>query len=339
MTGLADGDPKGFFTISMILLYIRGEISETGRTEGGAKMPLEYVQQVESLRELSIVWEEHIVWYNAVLRAAMYPDLGEQGRIIQKPESLIPWITKARETKNLEQAALDHIHKAYNDLYLAGDQLLFEAATDQKPGAALFDSFTSLFEIFSSQLGHLEKNYVMEGSGLDPVTGLRSKTVLQSDMERELERFSRQGTQFTLAIARIDDYEKILESYGREKTRDYIKLVAEKVQKSLRSFDDAYSYKPDTFVLSLKQSDINGGIRALERLRAELEAENIILDIGGEKVPLTMSCCIAEPMPGDEVEQLLANLDEDLNTAERRPDSVLQYQEMSPLQRYVQNTE
>ena len=157
-----------------------------------------------------------------------------------------------------------------------------------------------------------------------------------SDYEREMSRLRRQGKGFCLAIARIDNFSEIEQHYPDEQSRPLVKLVSDLIKLSIRSFDDAYHMGRGEFVLCLKQTSVSGGFSALERLRRELEVQDIMLDLGTRQMEMSMSCCIAEPVDGDDVHDLLDYLRKDLESTGKRTDRVLEYFELSPLQRYVQ---
>jgi hypothetical protein len=76
----------------------------------------------------------------------------------------------------------------------------------------------------------------------------------------------------------------------------------------------------------------------LERLKAELEKQNIEFDIASDTKKLSMSCCISEPLEYDLVDQLLDNLRKELLSSDRRSDRIFEYYEVSPLQKYAQGT-
>lgn len=298
-------------------------------------MPLDYDLDTK-LKALLPVREEHTEWYSAIIRKVFYPETLPEGHSVKRPESFLYWLKEAGDSGLIGKTTIVRLKKLHDDLHACGDQFLTAAASGKKPPALSFDKLTMTFEEFLNQLGRLEIDCLMENSGLDPLTTLRSKSVLIKDLERELERLARQGKPFTIAMVRIDDYDKIMASQGEGRARGHVKLVSELIKSSVRSFDDAYASGDDEFVLSLKQSDIPGGVKALERLRALLEERRVIVEIDGKAAPLSLSCCIAEPLPGDKVEDLLDGLRRDLRESTKEAGQVLQYYEMSPLQRYVQ---
>lgn len=301
-------------------------------------MPLNYDVDT-SLKALSPVREEHTEWYSNVMRKAFYPETLEADYTVKKPEAFLYWLREAGDTDLISKTTIARMKKIHDDLHAAGDQFIAASVVGNKPPALLFNKLTMLFEEFINHLSRLELDCMLENSGLDPLTGLRSKSVMIKDLERELERLARHGKPFIIAMTRIDDFEKIVASQGEAHARGYLKLVADLIKNSLRSFDDAYASGRDEFVLCLKQSDIPGGVKALERLRTLLEERDVVVKLDGNEIPLTLSCCIAEPVAGDLVEDLLAGLRKDLKEAQKDAGQVLQYYEMSPLQRYVQGSE
>ena len=78
-------------------------------------------------------------------------------------------------------------------------------------------------------------------------------------------------------------------------------VVGRLIRKCIRSFDDGYRSDTNEFVMCLKHSVASGGTAAVNRLSSYLEEESFLfeLDVDGEKkrYTLTMSYCVAEPVP------------------------------------------
>lgn len=179
-------------------------------------------------------------------------------------------------------------------------------------------------------------------TGLDVSTGLRSKKAMVIDLEREMERRARRGKPFCLALARIDNYEHIQELVSEERHREIVFAVARLIKKCIRSFDDAYRSGDGEFIMCLKHSDMGGGAAATTRLRRFLEEEQIMIqDEKGRSFPLTMSSCVAEPLPGNSLDELMANMRNDLLrfNNEAPGNATLEYFEQSSLSRYIQDIE
>lgn len=301
-------------------------------------MPVEY-SKTEHWNALLPVLEEHTQWFNDLIEYLFYQgDEGNSITSVTKPTSFAQWVVYANNSDQVQGEIIEKSTMLHADLFEKSDVLVATVRqTHAKPSHSDFKNFVTIFEEFMAYIRRLEKDFMIEGSGVDTFTGLRSKKMLKSDVKREMERLARQGKNFCIALGRIDNFDFIRNNASQSEVDGYIKLVAGLIKLSIRSFDDAYYMGGDEFALCLKQADVSGGIAALERLRRELERQNIVMDPGdGMQKPLSMSCCIAEPVESDDVDELISNLKADLeNSEEDLTDTVLRYRELSPLQRYV----
>jgi diguanylate cyclase (GGDEF)-like protein len=258
------------------------------------------------------------------------------------PESLRLRLSDAIEDrKPIPDEFAQRLTKLENDLGAKAEEILRAVKnTTEKPSFIAFDALSVLFEEFTHNIRRLQQDLLRENSGLDPMTGLRNTASLDVDLHREMERLARQGRPFSLALVRIDNLDAITEQAGVPRAEQVIRNVADMIRKSLRSFDDAYRITDNEFILSLKQADIRGGLRALERLRLELERKSIVYDEKGNRTnPMTLSCCVAEPVPGEHTRDLIENLRADLHGADKSENIILEYHEMSPLQRFIKTSQ
>lgn len=281
------------------------------------------------IKPLSTVREEHTGWYGAIVRHALYPE----GVInIKPPQSFNEWIKSGQGDAVMPATSVERLRKIHDDLHEAGKQ--FKAAP-REMSLEPFDRFTLLFEEFLNHLTRVEQDLAVENSGMDPTTGLRSRSVMMADIAREVDRMNRQGKAFSLAVTKIDDYETYAAQLRPEQLQGYVRQLAGMVQKSIRTFDDAYASAPGEFVLSFKQSNIGGGFRALERLRKALIEGHLEIPLKDGAVPLSLSCCVGEPHPGDNLELFINELRRDMRDSVREPGTVLKYHELAPLKRFV----
>lgn len=211
---------------------------------------------------------------------------------------------------------------------LDSQSILHQMASDildaeEQPVRATVETFLVAYESFQNSLRRLEQDSLLADFGIDALTGLRSKSVMIPDLERELERRARRGQPFCFVVSRID-------GETAQKDPEKIKKAAKCIEKTIRSFDDAYVTADGEFLSSLKHSDNNGGLKFVVRLNEILKNE--------EGVTFTMSSCVAEPLPGDNISQLIINVRKDLDDISSTSRSALgQYEDISPLSRYIQS--
>lgn len=286
-------------------------------------------KNMQGARPLTAVREEHTGWYGALVRHALYPE----GPInVAPPRSFAEWLDAHKDDPIYSAESVTRLKKIHDDLHEAGVNF---AAMPKEIALEAFDRFTVLFEEFLNRVTRLEQDALLENSGIDPLTGLRSRTVMIADLARELDRMARQGKPFSIAVAKIDDYESLVAQLRPEQMNTSLRRLAGLIQKSVRAFDDAYASTPGEFILCFKQAGVSGGFRALERLRKLLDDENIEAPLKAGPLPFSLSCCVGEPMPGDNLTDFLNELRRDMKDSVREPGTVLKYHELAPVRRLV----
>ncbi|MFP4097667.1 MAG: diguanylate cyclase [Alphaproteobacteria bacterium] len=303
--------------------------------------PLEYETGVHNWKGLQPVLKEYEEWFHALLERLFYPDIFTKQPMLATPDSFVHWVASVSCSEDLHLDVVERLNALHSDLLNQAD-IVYGLTQDMgsRPKYDQFKELTTLFEEFVIYVSRLEKDFFLEDSGFDPFTGLRHKAMMRQDISREMERLARQGRSFCLAMVRIDHFENMRETLERKDFDGYVKLLSSLIKLSVRSFDDAYYAGNGVFALCLKQSDINGGISALERLQKELEYQKVLITFPdeGEK-PLSISSCIAEPVVGADVDELIVRLKEDLDKAEfDDSDTVLRYRELSEVERFAQKT-
>lgn len=289
----------------------------------------------DHIKELEPVFDEYGAWFMNVARRVFYPSL-TTGKTFTSPQTFTDWLYEAEKGEFIDSNTLFSIRMLHEDLTSLSEKLINETLKTQKaPDYDAFDKLATFFEEFINSLRRIEKDYAVGDIDIDIVTGLRSSGMFYKDIRREMDRLARQGKPFCVALARIDGYEKIKQALSKEKMDESMKALAGIVRKSLRSFDDAYRTEEDEFILSLKQTSPNGGLKALNRIKKALEEAPLLLDIKDGPKRLSISSCIAEPLPEDDIRTLLANMKKDMDGAASDPGTIIEYFEMSPLQRFL----
>ncbi|MFK7839130.1 MAG: diguanylate cyclase [Bdellovibrionales bacterium] len=301
-------------------------------------MPLDYDNVDDHLKELTEISAEMLDWFLIVTKRILFVEDQKDAQSFSRPVSYMAWYDEIAKTQTVDEDLLNTLNTRYERLLNLSDKLINQHLKFQKPTEfSEYEEFSRFFEAFMDSLRRVEKEIVLDKSGLDAETGLRKKSILKKDLDREMQRLARQGKPFSLALVRLDNFDEITECEG-EQLPNYLKHIADLIKKSMRSFDDAYRTGPSEFVLSLKQADVTGGIRALERLKELLEGCRY--KFHSEKLDYkkaSLSCSVAEPVPNDNLEALLKNMREDLDSSDKDDDSVLEYYELSPLQRFIQS--
>lgn len=298
-------------------------------------MALDY--QLESrLKDLAPVLDDLGAWYSRIMRVLAYPEAPQTSEQLTIPRSFSLWAqSSVAEDDDVVSGLIGDMVALHADVEARAYSLLNTLVGGVQPDITSFDHFVAAYEGFVSHMHSLERDLALHDTGFDRLTGLRTKHVMTRDLGLELDRLSRQGKPFCLALARIDRHDVIKTSLAQTDYDVLMHDAAEIIKKCIRSFDDAYYLGDGEFLMTLKQTEIGGGSAGLNRLRKLLEQNAPVFRIDGKDHRLSMSSCIAEPQPEDKVDQLLVNMRTDLNRYSGDGQAVVEYVEMSPIQRFI----
>ncbi len=293
------------------------------------------------LEKMTPVLDDHAEWYGQVVRRLFYPELYKNEGPLVRPDAFPQWVEDVQKEDFVGRPVIKGLKRIHDEMHQSAEKVMAAAAQGEKPEVKAYDTFANLYEGFVMQLRRLQHDVARADSGIDPVTSLRNKDAMVIELERELERRARRGRPFSLALASIDNFEIVRAHADEALLKAIYATLGRLIHKCIRSFDDGYRSGEAEFIMSLKHADTSGGTAAINRLRSFLEQEKLTVPDGkGAMVPLTMSYCVAEPVPGDTLDELMGNMRNDLERyREQGGDTSLQYYEQSPLSRLIRNIE
>jgi diguanylate cyclase (GGDEF)-like protein len=143
----------------------------------------------------------------------------------------------------------------------------------------------------------------------DGLTGLPNRRSLET-AARELITVDRP---FAIAMADLDHFKDLNDTYGHEAGDRALKLFAKTMRQNLRPDDTAARYGGEEFLLLLPNTSIEEAKRALDRLRVTLAGE--IAATGS--VPFTASWGLTTNNAGTTFDEMVVAADEALYAAKR----------------------
>ncbi len=142
----------------------------------------------------------------------------------------------------------------------------------------------------------------------DPLTGLANERTVARILELELARAARQGSEVSLAMFDVDDFQATNQSGGHEAGDDVLRRVAAVLAESVRLVDTVGRVGGDEFVLVAPGS---AGVTVAQRV---LDGIIALPAIAGR--PITVSAGVARfPLDGTDAESLIAAASDALGRA------------------------
>lgn len=148
-----------------------------------------------------------------------------------------------------------------------------------------FDIMISeLLAIFKMKYQYTEKEFM---SVLDGLTGLYNRRQFEIGLEQEYNRTKRHPSDFSLAILDIDFFKKVNDTYGHQYGDYVLKTVASLMKQAFRKTDLLYRYGGEELIMIMPETNIEGAIIPVQRLRRMIEEYDF--DYNGVKSKVTVS--------------------------------------------------
>lgn len=142
----------------------------------------------------------------------------------------------------------------------------------------------------------------------DALTSLANRQAFEILMQQSLVESRRSGKAFSIAMGDIDHFKRINDSYGHLTGDRVLREIADVLRSRLRESDILCRWGGEEFLLILKECDTNHAVKVAEDLRTSISA----YFARSISVPheVTISLGVAEHIPDESLEELLARADQ-----------------------------
>lgn len=144
---------------------------------------------------------------------------------------------------------------------------------------------------------------------VDELTSLPNRRHGLERIQTLLQQSKRNEFSFSFMILDIDSFKEVNDYEGHQAGDIVLQEIAEIIQELCRSYDLAFRYGGDEFIICLPNTGPEAAAAFAERIRAAIEAHQFLLH-DGTKISSTVSIGIADfPGNGADLEKLLAAAD------------------------------
>ena len=136
-------------------------------------------------------------------------------------------------------------------------------------------------------------------AGTDPLTQLRNRLSLSSDLTSLHGRSERFRRGYCLVMCDVDFFKAYNDANGHQAGDDVLRSVAAALRAEVRQGDSIYRYGGEELLILLPQQDIESAAVVAERVRHTVEALGIAHPGGTPAGVITLSIGVAASRPGD----------------------------------------
>ncbi len=285
-------------------------------------MVIDYNEK-NAFKGLASILEDYTEWFGQIALYVAYSGEEHIPPSFTVPRSFVDWLESDDVKNEINPSVIKPIVDMHGAMRGVALEIIENLKNNKKPTHQNFVEFKNLQTSFLASIRRLEKDNGMQVNGTDDLTGLRPAESIKADLDKEMERLSRNGNPFALVVVRIDSFQEFSDQQGT------IKIVVENIKKSMRPFDDAYYLDHGEFLLSLKHADMVGAEAAVNRIQHMLQGDKSNVE------KITISCCMSEPVTGDQITDLLENMQDDLKDHKTDQEAILKFLDISPLERFL----
>lgn len=121
----------------------------------------------------------------------------------------------------------------------------------------------------------------------DRLTGLWNRGMVLDYLDRTVKRVRRSGEDLTVAIADVDHFKSVNDTYGHDAGDQVLREAARRIRSALRETDVVGRYGGEEFLIVLASLDLAGQLAALDRVG--LAVRHTPIDVGRACVNVTLS--------------------------------------------------
>ncbi|MCW8826600.1 MAG: diguanylate cyclase, partial [Gammaproteobacteria bacterium] len=154
-----------------------------------------------------------------------------------------------------------------------------------------------------------ERNLAM----VDPLTGINNRLAYNERIESEFARWQRYQTPLTMTVWDIDKFKSVNDNYGHQAGDRVLTVVAKLLSRQIRETDFVARFGGEEFVLLMPETPLEQAQKVADNLRRSIE--QCEFHFKEQRVPITISCGLAQFSKGDKVEAVFNRADKALYQA------------------------
>ena len=141
---------------------------------------------------------------------------------------------------------------------------------------------------------------------MDPLTGVRNRHDMMTDLDNERERARRTAQPCAVAMVDLDHFKGVNDNHGHMVGDQVLRQVTQLFAEKLRPYDMVYRYGGEEFLLCLPNTDLTTAEMVLNRLREAISKQPMPFSSDGPSFFVTASFGVAEV---DTVEHIVKTIE------------------------------
>lgn len=269
------------------------------------------------MRELEAAVEETRQWlalFHRALVCRLRPDPEVVTEDAHRMSRFGRWYSTNRDDDIFSQPAFATLVGLHQGLYAHAAILAVRGWKDDGIPAKEYDGLLHKIDSFNEQAGRMARAFRAALSDLDPLTGTNTRMTMEKELMREQQRMRRSGRPCSIAIADIDRFKSVNDTYGHQAGDRVLARVTRIIEDTLRPYDSIYRFGGEEFLICLPDSGPEDARRVLDRVRKTISETPIPID-KGDPLVVTVSFGVAQLVPRRSLKDIMERADRALYEA------------------------
>lgn len=292
-------------------------------------------QQMVLFEKLRGVTADYAVWFQT-LAARLSAQQVSMGDVVLTPPASWSEFNSLISQEGMPKELGAAIKAAQSDLHSTALTLAPKLMSGQAPDKTTLTHLMGKYLKLQEALIGFDREQTEILGEYDAVSFLRHVRYLEREWIREMERLTREGKVFCVCLAHLDTIP--VEGYDSKKLTpteiSQIRYAGALITRCVRVFDDVFLMEDGSYFVLLKQTNQSGAMRFVKRLQKLVQESGLELN---PPLDLTLSCCIAEPIVGESLHDIMKQMQNDMFDQRHAAQDVVARREISPLARFVES--
>tara|TARA_E500000318_G_C3543132_1_gene205485 strand:+ start:451 stop:1308 length:858 start_codon:yes stop_codon:yes gene_type:complete len=269
------------------------------------------------VRELEAAVEETRQWlalFHRALVCRLRPDPEVVTEDAHRMSQFGRWYSTNRDDDIFSQPAFAMLVDMHQGLYAHAAILAVRGWKDDGLPTEEYDALLHKIDSFNEQAGRMARAFRAALSDLDPLTGTNTRSTMERELTREQQRMRRSGRPCSIAIADIDKFKSVNDTYGHQAGDRVLARVTRIIEDTLRPYDSIYRFGGEEFLICLPDSGPEDARRVLDRVRNMISETPIPIDTG-DPLSVTVSFGVTQLVPRRSLKDIMERADRALYEA------------------------
>lgn len=234
---------------------------------------MDRVELQSILKELDQAMYNHGQWYKELVRSIVCqlpPDERELDNESYRQCRFGQWYYHSISEELHKHPSYIAIESEHILMHKLATKLLMASSNGQPIVPMDYDNFSNALERLRLNINFLRHEIEESLYNRDPLTGIRNRATMLSDLWKMHELVKRHVQDVTIAIMDIDHFKVINDTYGHPIGDKVLSAVAQFLMSHIRPYDQVYRYGGEEFLICMPGTDIQTAKIIIERLREEL---------------------------------------------------------------------